>query len=181
MSGGLLTPQGQAWRSGSERKHNNLDASPFCTRCFPTGHVAGAIHATRHKSAINSLASNIITHIIPQYSRPHHITSLGPIISNRSLSEARRVLTFHVGRTPCKASCMLLCLPGFQLHGRPSSHPIMGGGPRGTPVGLHSLWEATCDALVNPATSDLSLVIHGALAVVLIVVVVVVGGRGGGS
>ena len=49
---------------------------------------------------------------------------------------------------------MLLCLPGFQLHGRPSSHTIMGDGPRGTPVGLHStlFWgSATCDALVNPA------------------------------
>ena len=40
---------------------------------------------------------------------------------------------------------MLLCLPGFQLHGRPSSHTIMGDGPRGTPVGLHSLWGSQRD------------------------------------
>jgi len=41
-------------------------------------------------------------------------------------------------------ACSCVC-PAVQLHGRPSSHTIMGDGPRGTPVGLHSLWGSQRD------------------------------------
>ena len=77
---------------------------------------------------------------------------------------------------------MLLCLPGFQLHGRPSSHTIMGDGPRGTPVGLHStlFWgSATCDALVNPANLQSSMALSPLWSFRPVVVVRSFAARGG--
>ena len=79
-------------------------------------------------------------------------------MSRGARSEARRVLTFHVGRTPCKASCMLLCLPCRVC---PASSCTAGRALiRSWATGRGALrWvctlfgeaSATCDALVNPA------------------------------
>ena len=73
-----------------------------------------------------------------------------------------------------RRACSCVC-PVVQLHGWPSSHPIMGDGPRGTPVGLHStlfgVWGKR-DMRRSRQSRHLQgfhLVIHGALAVVLIV------------
>jgi hypothetical protein len=48
MSGGLLTPQGQAWRSGSESEH--MDAAPFCDFPLSTWRFAKSQKRIQHNT-----------------------------------------------------------------------------------------------------------------------------------